>query len=105
MTYKTRCPDCGAKLSRQNLIATATIHYQCRTCGAKFRMTAFGLLLTFAIVAVEFLLWALSHWHILPRLVAIGLLLATLGLSIWLLPYLIPVRPEHKKQNREDAKT
>ena len=79
-------------MARWHWFSTASLHYQCRKCGAKFRLTARGWFLTLAVCAVQILIYVLYRWRILPWHVGIGLLLIILGLALWLLPYLTPVR-------------
>ena len=102
MKYKIICPVCGTKLSRWHYFSTASIHCQCRSCGARFRMTTFGWLLTLFVVMLEILLLVLFRREFISRLTALGLLLTTCALAIWLLPSLTPVQLQGGAKNNPD---
>lgn len=92
MKIKIICPRCATRLSRWHYFSTTSLHYRCRSCGARFRLTAAGWLATFGIIAIQGLWFVLARWQVIPAPVAIGLLLLTCGLAMWLLPYLTPVK-------------
>jgi hypothetical protein len=92
MNYKAFCPTCGTKVSRWRLFSTPVIYYRCSQCGASFRVSAAGWVATFIVVAVQLCWFALYRVGIISSYVAIGLLLLTCGLAVWLLPYFSPVR-------------
>ena len=49
-------------------------------------------ILTFGVIAVELLWFVLRHRHVISGRAAIGLVLVTAGVAIWLAPYFIRAR-------------
>ena len=91
MNYKISCPSCGTKVSRWHIFCEPALHHRCRKCDARIRVGLIGWLATFAVVAVQILWFVLYRRHLISLYLAIGLLLVTCGLAIWILPYLTPV--------------
>jgi RsiW-degrading membrane proteinase PrsW (M82 family) len=73
-------------------MTTVTLHYLCRNCGTRFRITAVGWAVTGAVVAIQVLWFMMYRWRAIPWHVTIGMLLVTCSLAIWFLPHLTPVR-------------
>ena len=94
MNYKASCPQCGTKLSRWQYF-TKVLRYRCRSCGAHFRLTAVGWLITISFTALLISFFVLYRLHIISWQVAIGLILAGFAVSTWLEPY-FPVRLEDR---------
>src|SRR5438045_1158638 len=92
MNYKACCPKCGAKLTRRQYFSTWRIHFQCGTCAARFRFTVLGFNIFFIGLGVQFLWFGLYRARTIPASAAIGLVVLTCLLGIWLLPMLTPVK-------------
>jgi len=92
MDYKIICPGCKTRLSRWRYYSTLSIYYRCPACGARFRMTAKGFAITFAVAAVQSLWLVLDLLDIISWYVAIDFLFLTIALAIWILPLLTPVQ-------------
>src|SRR5215469_8418052 len=92
MNYKVSCPSCGMRASRWRIFGVPSIYCRCRGCGATFGLTAAGWGSMFVVIVVEILLFVLGHSQVISRFVAIGALIATCALAIWLLPYFSPVK-------------
>lgn len=97
MNYQACCPKCGAKLSRWHNFTTWRIHFLCRACGAQFRVTAPGYFILFVGFGTYLLWFELYLKHLIPPLVAIGLILLTFLIGVWLFPILLPVRLRRNK--------
>ena len=92
MNYKASCPKCRAKLTRSQYFYTCRIHFRCGACAARFRFTAFGFIIFFIGIGVQFLWFGLYRARTIPVSAAIGLVVFTFLLGIWLLPILTPVK-------------
>src|SRR4051812_12654328 len=90
--YKVSCPSCGVRAARRHIFGSPTLYHRCRGCGAMFGLTAAGWVNLFIVVAMELFWFALAETRIVSPKVAIGFILATCALGIWLLPYFSPVR-------------
>jgi hypothetical protein len=91
MTYRISCPDCQARVPRWQCFLTPTLDYRCRKCGAKFRISPLGWLVALLVIVLQVLWFCLTVRHIISPRLALVLVLVTCILSLWLLPYLIPV--------------
>lgn len=91
MHYRASCPNCGTKVSRQDIFGRASWHHPCR-CGSKLGNTPGGWILLGSVVALEIASYALYRMHVLSPLMAASLLVLILGLSVWLLPYFTPLK-------------
>ena len=78
----------------------STTRYRCRACGAYFRMTATGWLITVAVIVAEILWYALFRAKMISAYVAIGLVLVTCILATFGLPYVTPVQEAGKNEKR-----
>ena len=94
MDYKIKCPDCGTRLSRWHYFSSISIHYRCRDCGGRFRMTGKGFVITFAVSGLLGVWFGLGLIGVLPFYMAFDFLAATCAVAIWLLPNLTPVQAE-----------
>jgi apolipoprotein N-acyltransferase len=94
MDYKIICPGCGTRLSRWRYFSTLSIYYRCPGCAARFRLTAKGFAITFAVGGVQILWVVLDLLDVISWYVAIDFLLATCALALWLLPLWTPVQAE-----------
>jgi hypothetical protein len=94
MEYKIKCPACETRLSRWRYFSSLSIHYRCRNCGGRFRMTAQGFAITFAVAGVQLVWFCLGVVGVLQPYVAFDFLAATCALAIWLLPNYTPVQAE-----------
>ena len=92
MIYKMICPNCGTKLSRFDYCTTPSIDYTCRKCATKFRMTAIGWFITFAVVLFEMVAFALYILKIIPPWALIIFILGICALAVWLIPFMTPVK-------------
>lgn len=92
MKYQFSCPACGVRLSRWRIFTTLTLDYHCRDCGATFRLSLLGWMICLGVIALQFLCFGLSLKRVIPPFAAIALLAVICGLTLWLLPYLTPVR-------------
>ena len=91
MNYKASCPQCGTRLSRWHYFTTA-FRYRCRSCGAQFRLTTFGWLVTIAMIVLLISFYVLYRLDIVSWQAAIALILLAWAVATWLIPYLTPVR-------------
>ena len=96
MRYKASCPTCGKKVSRWFIFFEPTIYHRCRGCGLRHRMGLAGWIMTFVVIALALLWFALFRMHIVSAYFAITLLLTTLALTVWLFPYLCSVQAERR---------
>ena len=103
MNYKFSCPACGTRLSRRHIFSTVTLDYRCRSCGAKFRLSAMGWVICFGVIALQLVCFALSLKQILSPFTAIALLLVICGLALWLLPYVAPVQPSGRPGEKRNS--
>ena len=91
MTYRIVCPACATRVPRWQCFLTPALDYRCRKCGAKFRISPFGWLISAMVVIIQVVWFVLAIRHIIAPLLALALVVLTCILTIWLLPYLIPV--------------
>jgi uncharacterized protein (DUF983 family) len=89
MEYKTSCPNCRKRVSRWYIFFEPTFYHRCRGCGAKFRMNHVDTLIALIIATV---CCVLERMHLISPMVVVGLLLATMIVWIWLLPYFSPTQ-------------
>jgi hypothetical protein len=99
VSYKLSCPACGRRVSRWHAFTEPTLFHRCRGCGTLLRAAWAGTLL---VVAVEIAWFVLYRMRIISALTAIGLLLLTFALAVWLLPYFTPaiVKQRAEAENR-----
>ena len=97
--YRSICPQCATRLSRLRYFSTVALYWTCRTCGAQFRFNARGLIVAVAFLAIIPALWYLLFIGAVPPLVVSSLFVVLLGLGVWLMPLLTPM----KLKAREDA--
>ena len=79
----------------------STTRYRCRGCGAYFRMTATGWLITVGVIVAEIFWYVLFRAGMISAYVAIGLVLVTCILATFGLPYVTPVRGHGKRRGKK----
>ena len=92
MTYKISCPDCQTNVSRWQCFLTARLDYRCRKCGASFRVSATGWMIAMAVSALQLGWFLLAFRRIVSPTVGLLLVGLTFLATLWLLPFLVPVR-------------
>lgn len=99
MNYKLSCPACGKRVSRWLAFSEPIIFHRCRGCGIHFPTSWTA---TFVVVAIEIGWLVLERMRIISPWVAIGLVLLTCVLAIWLLPYFSPtiLKDQPEAENR-----
>src|SRR5262249_6307943 len=109
MRWRATCPSCGMRVSRGDIFWPTTIYHRCRGCGAILTATLVGNINGFLFLLTAIISFGLYRFGILPRLVCLVLLVGTLGLAIWLAPYVTPARLTGPKPDsptkREDGAT
>jgi len=85
--------------SRLRYFSTVAMYWTCRTCGAQFRYNARGLLVAGGFLAILAALWYLRVTRVVPPLIVSGLFLVLLGLVVWLMPILTPIKAKVKTWN------
>jgi len=80
-------------MSRWRIFTTLTLDYRCGACGATFRLSGTGWLVCLGVIVIQLLCFGLSVKRLVPPFAAVTLFAAIYGLTLWLLPYLTPVRP------------
>jgi hypothetical protein len=82
-------------MSRWYIFCEPVIYHRCRGCGVKYRS---GWVSPVVVVAIALIWFMLERMHYISPYTAIGLLLVTFVLTIWLVPYFANV---HRKPDAE----
>ena len=92
MNYKASCPNCGARVTRGHYVFSWRFDFRCGTCAARFRLAALGYLIFIAGIGTQLLWYYLYRAHSISAFTAVGLVLLTFVLGVWLLPMVMPMK-------------
>ena len=95
--YRSICPQCATRLSRLRYFSTVALYWTCRNCGAQFRFNTRGLLVAAVFLAIAAAFYYLRFIGAVPLLIVRGLFVVLLGLVIWLMPLLTPMKLKPRK--------
>src|SRR5262245_53745062 len=102
MHYQCSCPQCGKKVSRWYIFCEPTIYHRCRSCGARHRVSVTGWVVGFIPIGLALICLLMFERQIISWQIGVGFLVFVLALTIWLLPYFMPVRLESRTDQSHD---